>query len=261
MRVARLKLADGRRAYVSLENGEGALLSDAPWQGGRPTGERVGGLDGQGRGAAVSLLPPVQPSKIVCVGRNYRAHAAELGNELPAEPLLFLKPPSSLLGPDGTIELPPPELSRRVEHEVELGVVMGQRLRKGDPAEAEAAIWGYTVVADITARDLQRRDGQWTRAKGFDPFCPVGPVVVSELDPSALAIECDVSDKPRQRGNTSAMVARPAELLAFISQCMTLEPGDLVATGTPAGVGPLTAGDALVMRVESIGALHLAVAG
>ncbi|HZO13969.1 MAG TPA: fumarylacetoacetate hydrolase family protein, partial [Polyangiaceae bacterium] len=232
MRLGRWELADGARAWIELEADHGHRLDAPPWLGGRRTGERVT------QGTAIA---PVAPSKIVCIGRNYRAHAAELGNEVPAEPLLFLKPPSAILGPGGAIELPPQ--SQRVEHEVELGVVVGAPLRRASEAQAREAIWGYTIVADITARDLQRSDGQWTRAKGFDTFCPVGPVVVRGLDAAALDITCTVSGVVRQRGSTADMVFGPAALLAYISQVMTLEPGDLVSTGTPEGVGPLKSGD------------------
>src|SRR5262249_16823600 len=143
-----------------------------------PTGEAIGGVDAEGRTEGARRLAPVEPSKILCVGRNYRAHASELGNEVPAEPLLFMKPPSSLLEPGGRGELPPAEISIRVEHEAELAVVIGKKTRRATRADAEAAIFGLTIAADVTARDLQKKDGQWTRAKGMDTFCPVGPVVV-----------------------------------------------------------------------------------
>ena len=259
IRVARLALSDGP-AFVELEGGLAWRLDAAPWSGGRRIGEPLTGYDDEGRGAAPRLAP-VTPSKIVCVGRNYRAHAAELGNEVPSEPLLFFKPPSSLLAPDGVIELPPPSLSERVEHEAELGLVIGQRLRRASAAEAERAIWGCTVVGDVTARDMQHRDKQWTRAKGFDTFCPAGPVVVRGLDDSDLAVRCYVNDELRQDGRTSAMIFSPATVLAFISAAMTLEPGDLVATGTPAGVGPLLDGDRVRFEVEGIGSLGADVRG
>lgn len=253
MRVARLALPDGP-AFVELEGGRAWPLDEAPWSGGRRRGDPLAGYDDEGRGAAPRLAP-VAPSKIVCVGRNYRAHAAELGNEVPSEPLLFFKPPSSLLAPDGVIALPPPSLSERVEHEAELGVVIGRRLRHASAEEAESAIWGCTVVGDVTARDMQHREKQWTRAKGFDTFCPVGPVVVAGLELNDVAVRCFVNDEPRQSGRTSAMIFSPATVLAYISAAMTLEPGDLVATGTPAGVGPLVHGDRVRFEVEGVGTL------
>jgi 2-keto-4-pentenoate hydratase/2-oxohepta-3-ene-1,7-dioic acid hydratase in catechol pathway len=250
--IARIQLAE-RSLYVELEGSGGHVLDAAPWRSGRRTGERIETIEGLRR------LCPVEPSKIVCIGRNYRAHAAELGNEVPAEPLLFFKPPSSLLGPGGVVELPPTSLSERVEHEVELGIVVGAPLRRAGEDEARRAIWGHTIVVDVTARDLQRRDGQWTRAKGFDTFCPVGPVVVQGLDAVDLAIRCRVSGELRQDGRTSMMVFEPPALLAYISQVMRLEPGDLIATGTPAGVGPLRDGDVLVASIEGVGELEVTV--
>jgi 2-keto-4-pentenoate hydratase/2-oxohepta-3-ene-1,7-dioic acid hydratase in catechol pathway len=179
-RFARLALGDDRRVFVELAEGVAHVLDEAPWLGGTRTGEQLSNVDEQGRPAASEMrrLAPVTPSKILCVGRNYRAHAEELGNTVPSEPLMFFKPPSALLDPDGVIELP--TLSQRVEHEVELGVVIGQRARNIDERAAADAIAGYTIVGDITARDLQRADKLWTRGKGFDTFCPVGPVVVSD---------------------------------------------------------------------------------
>jgi 2-keto-4-pentenoate hydratase/2-oxohepta-3-ene-1,7-dioic acid hydratase in catechol pathway len=203
---------------------------------------------------------PVVPSKIVCVGRNYQAHAKELGNEVPAEPLLFFKPPSSLLDPGGTIELPPPSISPRIEHEAELAVVIGRRTRRVSAEEAAAAIFGATIAGDITARDLQKKDGQWTRAKGMDTFCPTGPVVVTGLDPQALSIACRVNGELRQSGSTADMIFSVARVIAYASQVMTLEPGDLLVTGTPPGVGPLRDGDALEIEVPGIGTLRARVA-
>ncbi len=249
-RYGRLK-RDGRPSvFVELDDNHAWVLSGPPWLLAERTGEQL-----EIRGAP-RLLAPVEPSKIICVGRNYRAHAAELGNELPSEPLLFLKPPSSLLDPETPIELPPASLTERVEHEVELGVIVGSHLKNADETEAAEAIFGYTIVGDITARDLQRADKQWTRAKGMDTFCPVGPVIVRGLDMNAAAIRCSVNDTLRQDSSTSLMVFSPAFVLAFISQCMTLFPGDLIATGTPAGVGPLQDGDVLSMTIDGIGTLR-----
>jgi len=266
-RIARLALSDTRHVFAALEGGQALVLDGAPWTGGVPTGEVVSGIDGEGRGTGpggayppgVRLLAPVSPSKILCVGRNYPAHARELGNEVPAEPLLFFKPPSSLLDPGGTIELPPPSISTRVDHEAELGVVIGRRARRVSVAEAAACIYGCTVVGDITARDLQKKDGQWARAKGMDTFCPTGPVVVTGLDPQALSIACRVNGELRQSGSTADMFFSVAAVIAYASQVMTLEPGDLLVTGTPEGVGPLAAGDTLEIEVPGIGTLRAQV--
>ena len=198
-----------------------------------------------------------RPGKIVCVGRNYVEHAKELGNEVPKEPLLFLKPPSSVVFAGEPIVLP--AMSRRVEHEGEIGVVIGTRLRQGDEAAARAAIAGITCVNDVTARDLQKTDGQWTRAKGFDTFCPMGPVVKPVdvgFNFSGLEVVCRVNGVERQRGRAADMVFSIPTLLAFISQVMTLEPGDLVATGTPAGIGPLVGGDLVEVEIPGVGVLE-----
>lgn len=203
------------------------------------------------------LRAPVRPSKILCVGRNYAAHAKELGNEVPKEPLLFLKPPSAIVGPFGTVVLPPE--SSRVEHEAELGVVLAKTARRVSPAEALSFVFGYTAVCDVTARDLQKKDVQFTRAKGFDTFCPVGPWIETELDPRDLEVSCTVSGALRQRGRTSQMVFDVATLVSAMSHVMTLEPGDLLVTGTPEGVGPLVDGDSLVVAIEGVGELRLAV--
>jgi 2-keto-4-pentenoate hydratase/2-oxohepta-3-ene-1,7-dioic acid hydratase in catechol pathway len=256
---ARLALTPIRAAFAVLDQGKAHVLDAPPWLGGKRTSEVLEGIDAEGRGGPPRLAP-VLPTKILCVGRNYAAHAAELGNDVPKEPLLFLKPPSALLGPDGTIELPPATLAERIEHEVELAVVVGARLRHASVDEARRAIFGLTCAGDITARDLQKRDGQWTRAKGMDTFCPVGPVVVTGLDPQALTVRCLVNDEPRQEGRTATMIFPVAEVLAYASQVMTLEPGDLVLTGTPSGVGPLADGDALTLSIERIGSMRLRVA-
>ncbi len=193
------------------------------------------------------MLPP--PSKIVCVGRNYRAHARELGNEVPAAPLLFLKPPSALIANGGAIELP--ATSGQVEFEGEVGVVIGTRLRGASPDDARAAVGAIVAANDVTARDLQKSDGQWTRAKGFDTFCPVGTPGAVPGDLATLEVVTRVNGVERQRGRAGEMVFAIPELLAYISGIMTLEPGDLVLTGTPAGVGALASGD--VVDVEVVG--------
>ncbi len=204
---------------------------------------------------AARLLAPVEPSKIVCVGRNYREHAAELGNAMPTEPLLFLKAPSAIVGQGDTIELP--EQSERVEHEGELAVVIGRKCRAlGEDEDPLSYVLGYTCINDVTARDLQRRDVQFTRAKSFDTFCPVGPHVVTGLDPTDLRVETRVNGDVRQSGRTSAMAFPVPFLIRYISSVMTLNPGDLIATGTPAGVGPLLEGDTVEVEVEGVGTLR-----
>ena len=195
-----------------------------------------------------------RPSKIVCVGRNYADHARELGNEVPKAPLLFLKPPSSMIGNGDYIVLP--DASDRVEFESEIGVIVGRRLRQAEVAEAEAAIHGFVCVNDVTARDLQKSDGQWTRAKGFDTFCPAGPSVARDLDWRDLEVIGRVNGQERQRARATDMVFSIPVLLAYISGVMTLEPGDLVATGTPAGVGPLSPGDMVEVEIPGVGILR-----
>jgi len=206
----------------------------------------------------VTLLAPIQPGKIVCVGKNYLAHAQEMDSKVPEVPLLFIKPASSLIATGETIQLPPQ--SQQVEHEGELAVVIGKR-GKWIPAEdAVRHIFGYTLANDVTARDLQRKDGQWTRAKGFDTFCPIGPWVETELDPSDLILTCHVNGELRQMASTRDMVFGVAQLIAFISSVMTLEPGDLILTGKPAGVGPLVHGDLVEVTIEGLGVLRNPVA-
>ncbi len=201
------------------------------------------------------LLAPVDPSKIVCVGRNYAAHAAELGNEVPKEPLIFLKPPSSVIGPEEPIVLT--HYSNRVEHEGELGIVIGKRCSHlGDDDNSLSYVLGYTCVNDVTARDLQKSDVQFTRAKGFDTFCPVGPHIETRLDPGNVQVETKVNGERRQSSNTSLMVYPVAFLVRWISRMMTLFPGDLIASGTPAGVGLVVAGDSVEVSVAGVGVLR-----
>jgi 2-keto-4-pentenoate hydratase/2-oxohepta-3-ene-1,7-dioic acid hydratase in catechol pathway len=195
----------------------------------------------------------VRPSKIVCVGRNYVAHAKELGNELPERPMLFLKPPSALVPSGAPIVMP--RASAQVEYEGEIGVVIGRRLRRVSLAEAEEGIAGFTCVNDVTARDLQKPDGQWGRAKGFDTFCPAGPRVAADLDWRGLEVITRVNGTQRQRASSSEMHFSIPELLVYISGVMTLEPGDLVATGTPAGVGVLAPGDVVEVEIPGVGVL------
>jgi 2-keto-4-pentenoate hydratase/2-oxohepta-3-ene-1,7-dioic acid hydratase in catechol pathway len=206
--------------------------------------------------SAVKLLYPAEPSKIVCVGRNYSEHAKELGNEVPSEPLIFFKPPSSLISP-GEKVVRPHRFSQRVEFEGELTVVIGKKCRSlGPKDDVRPYIFGYTAANDVTARDLQKTDPQWTRAKGFDTFCPVGPIVTDEIDPwKGVRVESRVNDEVKQSESTLAFIFPVDVVLRFISRIMTLLPGDLVLTGTPAGVGPLVAGDEVTVSVEGIGAI------
>lgn len=209
--------------------------------------------------SSVQMLAPVAPSKIICVGRNYTEHAAELGNTMPDEPLLFLKPPSAIIGHGETINLPP--VSRRVEHEGELAVVIGRTAKAlRDDEDPLDYVLGYTCLNDVTARDIQRKDVQFTRGKSFDTFCPVGPHIVTGLDPSALSVETRVNSLRRQFGQTSQMKFPVPYIIRYISQIMTLEVGDLIATGTPAGVGPLAPGDTVEVEVSGIGTLTNRVA-
>jgi 2-keto-4-pentenoate hydratase/2-oxohepta-3-ene-1,7-dioic acid hydratase in catechol pathway len=207
--------------------------------------------------AEVKLLAPSEPSKIVCVGRNYVEHAKELGNEVPKVPLIFLKPPSSIINPDDTVLLPPQ--SAQVEHEGELVVVIGKRGRHITAANAKKHILGYTIGNDVTARDLQRTDDQWTRAKGFDTFCPFGPWIDTEFDPADSVVTCRVNGQMRQMASTRDMVFNVGMLIAYVSSIMTLESGDLIFTGTPAGVGELKNGDEVVVEIEGLGVLRNAV--
>ncbi|MEP6919909.1 MAG: fumarylacetoacetate hydrolase family protein [bacterium] len=209
--------------------------------------------------AEVELLAPVTPSKIVCVGRNYREHAAELGNKMPDEPLLFLKPSSAVVASGDVIRLPPQ--STQVEHEGELGVVIGRKAQRiSDTDDPLSYVLGYTCVNDVTARDLQRKDVQFTRAKSFDTFCPVGPVIVSDINPLDLGVTARLNGAVRQQGRTSDMAFSVPFLIWYISQIMTLNPGDLIATGTPAGVSPMNEGDVVEVEVEGIGILKNSIA-
>lgn len=230
------------------------------WVAGDDVGLIVGNLfEGFRRSAPqmklkdIVLLAPVMPSKIICVGRNYTAHVEELNNELPEVPLLFLKPPSTIIGPGEAIVLPPQ--SQQVEHEGELAVVIGKKSRWLTPEKALEAVFGYTVANDVTARDLQKRDKQWTRGKGFDTFCPVGPWIETEFDAADAVITTSVNGELRQMGSTRDMVFRIRQLLAYASSVMTLEPGDLLLTGTPSGVGPLIDGDYVEVSIEKLGTL------
>jgi 2-keto-4-pentenoate hydratase/2-oxohepta-3-ene-1,7-dioic acid hydratase in catechol pathway len=255
MRICRFTDPETQRPAFGVIEGEEVFRLEGELSAGNLSLERS---EPSIRLSDARLLPPVAPSKIVCVGRNYREHAAELGNPMPEEPLLFLKAPSTVIGDGDSIELP--ELSRRVEHEGELAVVIGRRCRRL-PADEDplSYVLGYTCLNDVTARDLQRRDVQFTRGKSFDTFCPVGPYIVTGLDPSDLKVETRVNGQVRQSGRTSAMAFPVSEIIRYISHAMTLEPGDLIATGTPAGVGPLLDGDVCEVEVEGVGTLRNSV--
>lgn len=250
MRIARAKLPSGAVVYGLINHEQFQPLASSPFDrpllSQPPPGESL-------LLAQVTLLAPCRPGKIVCVGRNYVDHAAEHGAEVPAEPLLFLKPPSAVVGPDAAVILTP--LSQRVEHEAELCVVIGQTARHLRPERALDAVLGYTCGNDVTARDLQRKDGQWSRAKGFDTFCPLGPWIETDLDWRAQTVQCLVNGEVRQSGRTQDMVFGVPQLLAYVTAVMTLEPGDVLMTGTPSGVSPLHAGDRVTASVSGIGSL------
>jgi 2-keto-4-pentenoate hydratase/2-oxohepta-3-ene-1,7-dioic acid hydratase in catechol pathway len=204
--------------------------------------------------SAVRLLAPCLPAKIVAVGLNYRDHAAEIGLAVPGEPVIFLKPATTVIGPGDAIRYPP--MSAQVDYEAELGVVIRDRVKDIGPDEAKAHILGYTCANDVTARDLQKKDGQWTRAKSFDTFCPVGPWIETGLDPGDLLIESFLNGERRQSSRTAQLIFPVQYLVSFISQIMTLFPGDLIITGTPAGIGPMRPGDEVEVRIEGIGSLR-----
>jgi 2-keto-4-pentenoate hydratase/2-oxohepta-3-ene-1,7-dioic acid hydratase in catechol pathway len=241
----------GSYVYASIDASRAQPLDRAPWLGGQPSGAPFDVTRSD-------FVCPVEPSKILGIGRNYREHAKELGHDVPSEPLVFFKPPSALLGTGKTVLLPPE--SARVDYEGELGVVIGRRCRRVRSVDALEYVFGYVAVCDVTARDLQKKDGQWARAKGFDGFCPVGPIITTGVDPTELGVRLEVNGDVRQDGNTRDMIFPVAQLIAHASAAMTLEPGDLIATGTPEGVGPLKAGDRVLVRIERVGELEFDVA-
>jgi 2-keto-4-pentenoate hydratase/2-oxohepta-3-ene-1,7-dioic acid hydratase in catechol pathway len=254
MKFCRFAVRDGASLpvdaapYGLIEGDSIVEISGVPWGAWTRSSRAL-------RLAEARLLAPVEPSKIVCVGRNYAAHAAELGNELPKEPLIFLKPPSSIIGPQEAIVVT--KYSNRVEHEGELAIVMRRRCSNLlDADDSLAFVLGYTCLNDVTARDLQKIDVQFTRGKGFDTFCPIGPHIETELDLSSVLVETRVNGALRQSGDTSLMIYPPAFLVRWISRMMTLNPGDVIATGTPAGVGPLLAGDVVEVSIAGIGVLR-----
>jgi 2-keto-4-pentenoate hydratase/2-oxohepta-3-ene-1,7-dioic acid hydratase in catechol pathway len=246
MRIARLPSSSSAPRYARLEGDRALLLDGAPWEAVRETGESCA--------IPEKLLAPIAPTKIVAIGRNYAAHAKELGHEVPKEPLLFLKPPSAVIGPGETVLRP--RDSERVEHEAELGVVIGKRARHVSEANAMEHVFGYTILCDVTARDLQRKDVQFTRGKGFDTFCPAGPWIETDFDPRDVEVICRVNGAVRQHGRTRDLLFPIPHLVAYVSRVMTLEPGDVISTGTPEGVGPLVAGDTLEIEIPGIGTLR-----
>jgi len=244
MRVVRLYRDEDVR-YGLADEGTITLISDEPfaaWE-----------AEGVIPFSEAHLLPPVVPTKIVCVGINYRDHAGEMGHALPADPVIFLKPPTAINGPLGTISLP--SMSSRVDYEGELAVVIGRRTHDVSPEQAHDHVLGFTCANDVTARDLQKIDGQWTRGKGFDTFCPVGPWVDTDVDPTDLKIETYLNGEIKQQARTSDMIFDVWQIVSFVSKVMTLLPGDIILTGTPSGVGPMQRGDVVEVRIEGLGSL------
>jgi 2-keto-4-pentenoate hydratase/2-oxohepta-3-ene-1,7-dioic acid hydratase in catechol pathway len=246
MRIVRFSTGGDARWGVLGEDGKVHAAQGRPWHDLR-AGAVVGDLDD------VRLLAPVTPSKIICVGRNYADHAAEFGNPVPAEPLIFLKPPSSIAGPGD--EVVHPSLSQRLDPEAELVAVIARPGRRVAKADAMSLVGGYTIGNDVTARDLQKSDPQWTRGKGYDTFCPLGPWVDTEFDPADVRVTCTVGDEVRQDGRTRDFIFDIPTLIEYVSEFMRLEPGDVIMTGTPPGVRPVQVGDTITVAVEGLGEL------
>ena len=239
--------------YGRLEGGERIQrIAGSPFEGFQTTGEFLPLADAR-------LLSPCRPTKVIAVGLNYRDHAREFNLDVPHEPLIFMKPASAIIGPREPIVTP--SMSQRVDFEAELGVVMGRTCRRVKRDQARDYILGYTCVNDVTARDLQSKDGQWTRAKGFDTFCPLGPFLVTDIEPNDLAVQSFLNGELRQSSRTRELIFSVEELVSFISQVMTLVPGDIISTGTPSGVGPMQPGDTIEVRVERVGRLINTVVG
>jgi len=246
MKIVRFA-SDGRSRYGILDGAIIRAMAASPFRSLRPAGDTFKLKD-------VRLLAPCKPSKIVAAGVNYRSHAQEMGSKLPSAPIIFLKPPTAVIGPeDGIIY---PASSKQLDYEGELGVVIGKVARNVPRERARDFVLGYTCLNDVTARDLQRLDGQWTRAKGFDTFCPIGPCIETELDDTSSPVETYVNGRLVQKGNTADLVFGVPELVSFASQVMTLLPGDVIATGTPGGIGPMQAGDTVEVRISPIGSLR-----
>lgn len=247
MKIVRVRVSGDEIAYGAVEPEGIRVHQGTPFVAWEPTEALV-------PFEKAHLLAPVFPTKVVGVGRNYAEHAAERGVEVPAEPVIFLKPATAVIGPEAPVVLPPE--AEEVHHEAELAVVVGRVAHRVAAEDAGQYILGYTAANDISARDLQKRDGQWARAKGFDTFCPLGPAIETELDPTGLSISCTVNGETRQQASTADMVFGVAELLAFVSRVMTLLPGDVILTGTPAGTSRLLPGDRVEVAIERIGALR-----
>ncbi len=246
MRIIRFAL-EGRSGYGILAGEQISVLWGTPYEGLATAGEILSLPE-------VTLLAPCEPSKIVAIGLNYRDHALEFGNPIPAEPLIFIKPSTAVIGPDEDIVYP--EMSRRVDYEAELAIVIGKTARHVKEEDFRDYVLGYTCINDVTARDLQKKDGQFTRSKGFDTFAPLGPWIETEIpDPGNLRVESYLNGQRRQSSTTSNLVFPVPALISFISQIMTLLPGDVIATGTPSGIGPMQPGDVVEVRVEGIGTL------
>lgn len=239
--------AEGRTSYGILDGETVRALAGSPFRRLAETGRKF--LAGE-----IRLLAPCRPSKIVALGVNYRSHGQEMGSRLPAEPLLFIKPPTAVIGPEEAIIYP--EMSARVDYEGELGIVMGRRASHVTEAEAKSYVLGYTCFNDVTARDLQARDRQWTRAKGFDTFAPIGPCIETGVDPYNLRLETRLNSEVKQQTSTADLIFGAWELVSFISRVMTLLPGDVIATGTPGGIGPMQPGDTVEVIIEGIGMLR-----
>ncbi|TWP45470.1 fumarylacetoacetate hydrolase family protein [Lentzea tibetensis] len=250
MRIARIAHPEGV-AFVAVHGEEAAEIAEHPFGSPTFTGRKWPLAD-------VRLLAPILPTKILGIGRNYAEHAKELGNEVPENPLMFFKPNTSVVGPNAEIKLP--ATSERVDFEGELAVVIGQPCRDVPAARAKSVILGYTIANDVTARDLQKSDGQWTRAKGYDSFCPLGPWIETEFDPSDVGIRTELDGELKQDGRTSLMLHDIGSLVEYVSSVMTLLPGDLILTGTPAGVGPMKAGQTVSVTVDGLGTLTNPVA-
>ena len=250
MKIVRFT-AGGRAHYGIIEGSKIQQLATAPFNGIKP-------LDITYKLADVRLLAPCQPSKIAAIGINYKSHATEFQHDLPDSPLMFLKPATAVIGPEDNIIYP--ALSRQVDFEGELGIVISKKAHLIDAAEALKYVLGYTCFNDVTARDLQKKDGQWTRAKSFDTFAAIGPWIETELDTSALKLETRLNGAVKQSGNTQDLIFPVAELVSAVSQVMTLLPGDVIASGTPAGVGPMQPGDTVEVQIQGIGTLvnHIA---
>jgi 2-keto-4-pentenoate hydratase/2-oxohepta-3-ene-1,7-dioic acid hydratase in catechol pathway len=251
--IVRCADTHGHIVYGELDGQQIACLDSAPWLNGKKSGKVIGLSD-------TKLMAPVEPSKIVCIGLNYHAHVAASmsADKAPENPLIFLKPPSAIIGPHDKIIHPPQ--SERVDYEAELAVVIGKMAKNVREAEAEQYIFGFTCANDVTARDLQKMDGQWSRAKGFDTFCPIGPWIVTELDWKDVLVEGIHNGQVMQSGRTSQMIFPIPFLISYISSVMTLNPGDVISTGTPAGIAPMKPGDTIIVRIEGIGTLENSMA-